>query len=571
MNDILWLTMRKMRLPLILLLLVFGFSMFGMMLIPGIDNEGDVYYLNFLEAAYFVAFMSTTIGFGEIPYAFTNAQRLFVFSIIYLNVATWLYSVGAILGLFLDVRFRAELAAARFRRRVSWIGEPFYIICGVGDTGEQILLGLNQRGLHATIIELREDRIHKLELDSSMNKFPMLVADAGDKDSLIQAGLNPEHKKYNCLGVITTTNDDHTNLKIAITTKLLCPKLTVLARCESQVVAANMASFNTDYIIDPYQIFAERLGLAIQSSVKYLVQDWLIAVPGTQLRKEKPLPNGHWIICGLGRFGSKVAQQMQQAGVGITVIDVREHLLKNYPSSVHGRGTQAETLRAAGVADAVGIIAGTGDDVDNLSIIMTARDIKPDLFFVARQEKSDNSILFETAEIDLIARRSHIVARRILALVTTPLLRPFLEYMIHQKDNWAERLAHKLEPILKGRAPNLWLIDINGIDAAGVQVCNKLNIKVKITNLSHNSRFHNEQSLSSICLVLERGGQRIFLPEDEHEIKEGDRLLFAGRSRARRDMFWTLSDPNRLLSNAAGVDLPRGAIWRWWYKKRQHK
>ncbi|MCF6262284.1 MAG: NAD-binding protein [Xanthomonadales bacterium] len=567
MNDILWLTMRRMRLPLILLLLVFGFSMFGMMLIPGLDNEGNVYYLNFLEAAYFVAFMSTTIGFGEIPYAFTNAQRLFVFSIIYLNVATWLYSVGAILGLFLDARFRAELARARFSRRVSWIGEPFYIICGIGDTGEQILHGLNQRGLHASIIELREERIHNLELNSVMSKFPMLSADAGDKDSLLQAGL----KNHNCLGVITTTNDDHTNLKIAITSKLLRPKLTVLARCESEVIAANMVSFNTDYVIDPYVIFAERLGLATRSSVKYLVQDWLIAVPGAKLRKEMPLPNGRWIICGLGRFGSKVAQQMQQAGIGITVIDVREHLLKDYPSAVHGRGTQAETLKSAGIADAVGIIAGTGDDVDNLSIIMTARAINPDLFFIARQEKSDNSALFEKAKIKLIARRSHIVARRILALVTTPLLRPFLEFMLHQKDSWAERLAHQLEPVLKGYAPNLWLLDINGINSAGVQVCSKFDIKVKIANLSHNSRVHNEQNLSSICLVLERGGQRIFLPEDEHEIKEGDRLLFAGRSRARREMFWTLSDPNRLLSHAAGVDLPRGAVWRWWYKKRQQK
>jgi len=398
-----------------------------------------------------------------------------------------------------------------------------------------------------------------------------LTADAGDKDSLLEAGLNLDPKKHNCLGVITTTNCDKTNLKIAITTKLIRPDLTVLARCESEVIAANMASFSTDYIIDPYVIFAERLGLAIQSSVKYLVQDWLIAVPGTKLRQEMPLPNGHWIICGLGRFGSKVARQMQQAGVAITVIDVREHLLAEYPSSVHGRGTEAETLSAAGIADAVGIIAGTGDDIDNLSIIMTARDINPNLFFVARQEKSDNNALFEAANINLIARRSHIVARRILALVTTPLLRPFLEYMLHQKDSWAERLAHQLEAILKGFAPNLWLVDISGIDAAGIQVCNTLNIKVTISDLSYTSQKQNEQPLVSTCLVLERGGQRIFLPEGEYEIKEGDRLLFAGRGRARREMFWTLSDPNRLLSYAAGIDLPRGAIWRWWYKKRQQK
>ncbi|MBE9549162.1 MAG: potassium channel protein [Proteobacteria bacterium] len=567
MNDILWLTMRRMRLPLILLLLVFGISMFGMMLIPGIDAEGNVYHLNFLEAAYFVAFMSTTIGFGEIPYAFTDAQRLFVFSVIYLNVGTWLYSAGTILGLFLDARFRAVMTRSRFSRRIEWLGDPFYIVCGLGDTGEQIILGLEQRNLHASIIEIREDRLHSLQLHQTISDFPMLNADAGNKEALMAAGL----KKDNCLGVITTTNDDHTNLKIAITAKLLFPDKTVLARCESETIAANMESFGTNYVIDPYEIFAERLELAIHSSVKYLVQDWLIAVPGTELRKEIKPPDGRWIICGLGRFGSKVARRMLKAGVDITVIDVREHLLEEFPSSVQGRGTEAHTLREAGIEDAVGIIAGTGDDVDNLSIIMTARDLNPDLFFVGRQEKRNNDDLFKAAKADLIARRSHIVARRILALVTTPLLRPFLEFMIHQKDSWAQRLEHQLKAVLKGHAPNLWLVDIRGVDAEGLRICRKLNISVNIGDLSHNTRLEENQHLSCLCLVLERGSQRIFLPGDDYEIKEGDRLLFAGRSSARKEMFWTLSDPNRLLSYSAGVNLPRGAIWRWWYKKKNLK
>ena len=66
MNDILWLTMRRMRMPLIVLLVIWGISVFGLVLIPGLDPSGNVYHLNFLEAGYFVSIMSTTVGFNKL-------------------------------------------------------------------------------------------------------------------------------------------------------------------------------------------------------------------------------------------------------------------------------------------------------------------------------------------------------------------------------------------------------------------------------------------------------------------------------------------------------------------------
>ena len=99
------------------------------------------------------------------------------------------------------------------------------------------------------------------------------------------AGLSQDIK--NCIGVMAITNEDHANLTIAITSKLLRPELPVLARSETRRVVANMASFGTDLTVDPYTIFAERLYLALTSPTKYLVQDWLISVPGTRLRRNE--------------------------------------------------------------------------------------------------------------------------------------------------------------------------------------------------------------------------------------------------------------------------------------------
>ena len=94
MNDIIWLTMRRMRTPLIVLILTYSLSVFGMVMIPGQDDAGNPVDVGFLDAAYFVAIMATTIGFGEIPYTFSHAQRLYTYLVLFPNVIAWLYSIG---------------------------------------------------------------------------------------------------------------------------------------------------------------------------------------------------------------------------------------------------------------------------------------------------------------------------------------------------------------------------------------------------------------------------------------------------------------------------------------------
>ncbi len=114
------------------------------------------------------------------------------------------------------------------------------------------------------------------------------------------------------------------NLTVAITSKLLRPELPVFARSQNQRVCDNMASFRTDGVVNPYDIFARRLGLALSSPTKYLVQDWLISVPGTKLRAPLDLPSGHWVVCGLGRFGARIAKVLEDRNQVVTVVDTTD-------------------------------------------------------------------------------------------------------------------------------------------------------------------------------------------------------------------------------------------------------
>ena len=92
--------------------------------------------------------------------------------------------------------------------------------------------------------------------------------------------------------------------------------------------------------------------------------------------------------------------------------------------------------------------------------------------------------------------------------------------------------------------------------------------RIRLEHLLENSRVQDDDPLPCVCLMLERESLRLFLPGRDQQLLEGDRLLFAGRSQAHRQMTWTLMDSHSLMSNITGKHLPRGAVWRKLSKHR---
>ena len=106
MDKVTSLILRQMRRPLIALILAYTVSILGMVVVPGVDDQGNTYHMSFFHAFYFVSYTATTIGFGEIPYPLSEAQRMWALASIYLSVVAWLYAIGKILTLVQDPAFR---------------------------------------------------------------------------------------------------------------------------------------------------------------------------------------------------------------------------------------------------------------------------------------------------------------------------------------------------------------------------------------------------------------------------------------------------------------------------------
>ena len=112
--------------------------------------------MGFFDAFYFMSYTATTIGFGELPHPFTDAQRLWVMVAIYLTVIGWAYAIGSLLTLLQDRAFRQALALQRFTRKVARLREPFLLIVGYGQTGQ--LLGRVARCARSPLRRARQSR-----------------------------------------------------------------------------------------------------------------------------------------------------------------------------------------------------------------------------------------------------------------------------------------------------------------------------------------------------------------------------------------------------------------------------
>ena len=109
MNTALFIALRRLRLPIIAVILSYAISVTGLVLIEGVDNNGRPVEMSWFHAFYFMSYTATTIGFGEIPYPFTNAQRMWVTFCIYLSVTVWAWQLAAIIALAQDKTFLEDM------------------------------------------------------------------------------------------------------------------------------------------------------------------------------------------------------------------------------------------------------------------------------------------------------------------------------------------------------------------------------------------------------------------------------------------------------------------------------
>ncbi|MBM4227299.1 MAG: potassium channel family protein [Gammaproteobacteria bacterium] len=556
MNPVFFIVLRRMRTPLLLLISAYAIAIAGLVTIPGVDDQGNPWQFDFLHAFYFISYTASTIGFGEVPYPFTPGQRLWVSFSIYLTVLAWLYAFGNILALLQDAGFQRAIALQRFRRQVRRRADPFYLICGYGETGMMVAHLLASYRIGAVVLDKDQDAITTVGMETNLGNVPALAADARDPAQLAEAGL---HHPL-CLGVVAVTGDDEVNVDVALAALLLNPGLRILCQAQQEVAAVKLPSRHGMCVIDPFNTFGASLALAIHQPCTYRLLRILGSLPGEPFPPMVTPPKGQWILCGYGRFGRAMERHLRSEGVTLAVIENGEPIAR--PATVMGSGTDTTSLVAADIDTASGIIAGTDSDIANLGILLNARERNPAVFTVLRQNLDLNNPLVAAARPHLVMETSRIVVGQIVVELINPLLRRFLLLARDQSALWAEALIGRLMALDIEATPESFVVSITEQEAPAVHGALAGGRRCGLGHLLRDPMTQDE-SLPCVALLAEHAGEITLLPEADHALRPGEQLLFAGIPGAARRMQASLLEARALHFAMTGEDLPVSWMTRW--------
>ncbi len=152
--------------------------------------------------------------------------------------------------------------------------------------------------------------------------------------------------------------------------------------------------------------------------------------------------HGHYIVCGFGRVGRNVAQELDATSRHYIAIDEKLEQLETQAEKrpgllyIHGDAVDDDMLVEANIAAAHGVFAVTGDDSRNLMIALTAKQLAPGVRVVARCNDMRNVEKMKKAGADAIVSPNFTGGMRIASAMIRPHVVSFLDEML--------RTEHKL-------------------------------------------------------------------------------------------------------------------------------
>ena len=150
----------------------------------------------------------------------------------------------------------------------------------------------------------------------------------------------------------------------------------------------------------------------------------------------------HYIVCGFGRVGTQVAEELFHDGVDFVIIDRDPREAKNAAdkgyNSVCGDPTMEESLQKANIDNAKALITCLGEDTDNLFVTLTARSLNANLYIVARANYEENIPKFEKSGANRVATPYQIGGYHMATMALRPGVLDFLDVIVDSRHDELE-------------------------------------------------------------------------------------------------------------------------------------
>lgn len=180
------------------------------------------------------------------------------------------------------------------------------------------------------------------------------------------------------------------------------------------------------------------VGFAVGAASRLMIEDRIRAVLGRRSMKSIQKLRDHYIICGFGRMGRIICEELTERGIPLVVLENEDEVLEEldrlgYPY-LKADATSDEELIAAGIDKAAGLVSVVTDDAQNVFIVLTARGLNPKLNIVARSAAEETIKKLVRAGANKVISPYFLGGHRIAQAIMRPTVLDFLENIIQNKE-----------------------------------------------------------------------------------------------------------------------------------------
>ena len=155
-------------------------------------------------------------------------------------------------------------------------------------------------------------------------------------------------------------------------------------------------------------------------------------------RKIKNMDN-HFIICGYGRIGQRIARVLNNENIPLVIIENRPEIVENIKEDnflyIMGNAEEEDVLLKAGIKSAQGVVCTLSRDQDNVFVTLIARELNDDVFILARTNQHKNTRKLLRAGANKVISPYEIGADRMANVILRPNVNLFVNKIMGMEQD----------------------------------------------------------------------------------------------------------------------------------------
>jgi voltage-gated potassium channel len=254
--------------------------------------------------------------------------------------------------------------------------------------------------------------------------------------------------------------------------------------------------------------------------VQFMVEGRIRIILGRRrLDKKIDRLKNHYIVCGYGRIGRVLCRHLKKANIDVAVIEKSDERVQAMDEDgilyIADDATDENNLLKAGIKRARGLVAVLATDTDNVFLVLTARQLAPELHIMARASQRNAIIKLRAAGANMVESPYVMGAMSMANRIIRPTVTSFLDLAFAQR-----RKDIQMEEIPVSSGSEL------------------VNVELKDSGI--------RQKYNLIIIAIKKpDGSMLFNPSFDAVIKPDDTVIAVGEAENLRKLGWALNPQAR--------------------------